>query len=483
MHFDAAEAGVVYGSLADQAAGLQDAIDFAAKRDNGSLQISGIVRAARPLSNPANVPIIGLGSGDSWKVSPSAILFDVDVAEPKRPAIAFANSSRPVVVRGITLAGPAWSTATPLGQLPANLYGLGVPCRCLVQDVRIHGFGAAIAASNRQHRYRDADFRGNGYAVDLIDTPDGSTSDLLFDGCSFNEQSRAGIGLSDSSVLANARFKGNCSFGASPFAVYRYKGAAPDRRQAMMSVVFDNTTFGTCGNALFYDEPGTASWTNVEFNTPGNWGAIGAYAWPGKPVDLALIDVGTVDGMRWTASTFAGQKRPAIRADRITKVTMDKFEVNNVLDNKWKPFVIRTPYNQWGEECDGITLGSFARLAGDTVASARVADESIGKGLLVEMVGYGHVRRSRGVSPSLIVGVAVDTFNRGDVCVFASQFDSYALGVVNTTQSTIPQGALVEPDPGSPGGVRPTSVRLGSIGRVNDAPIPSGSRGRAQVSL
>src|SRR3954471_22053004 len=140
MYFDAADAGIVYDSLADQADGLQQAIDYAAKQANGALQISGIVRSARPLDNPANVPIIGLGSGDNWKVSPSAILFDVDVAEPKRPAIAFAKSSRPIVVRGLTLAGPAWDKTTPFGQMPANLSGLGVPCRCHIQDVRIHGF-------------------------------------------------------------------------------------------------------------------------------------------------------------------------------------------------------------------------------------------------------------------------------------------------------------------------------------------------------
>src|SRR4051794_15268393 len=194
MHFDAAQAGVVYGSLADQADALQDAIDFTAEQANGSLLISGIVRAARPLNNPANVPIYGLGSGENWKVSPSAILFDVDVAEPKCPAISFAKNSRPVVVRGITLAGPAWGDAASWGQMPANLYGLGLPCRCHVQDVRIHGFGAAVAASNTHHRYRDVDFRGNGYALDLIDNPDGPVGDLLCDGFRFDEQSRAGIG-------------------------------------------------------------------------------------------------------------------------------------------------------------------------------------------------------------------------------------------------------------------------------------------------
>src|SRR4051795_11760223 len=133
MHFDVADAGVVYDSLADQADGLQEAIDFAAKQVNGSLQVGGIVRAARPLNNPNNVPIIGLGSGDNWKVSPSAILFDVDVAEPKRPAMTFSSSS-PVVIRGITFAGPSWGDAKPWGTTPANLYALGVSSRCLIQD-------------------------------------------------------------------------------------------------------------------------------------------------------------------------------------------------------------------------------------------------------------------------------------------------------------------------------------------------------------
>src|SRR4051794_2270786 len=167
MHFDAADTGIVYGSPADQADGLQEAIDYAAGRENGSLQISGIVHSGRPLSNLRNVPIFGLGSGDSWAVSPSAIVFDVDVAEPKRPAIAFSNTAQPIVVRGITLAGPRWASTTPLGQLPANLYGLGVACRCMVQDVRIHGFGAAVGATGEHHRYRDVDFRNNGYAIDV----------------------------------------------------------------------------------------------------------------------------------------------------------------------------------------------------------------------------------------------------------------------------------------------------------------------------
>src|SRR3954447_8188407 len=134
MYFDAADAGIVYDSLADQADGLQQAIDYAAKQANGALQISGIVRSARPLDNPANVPIYGLGSGDNWRVSPSAILFDVDVDEPKRPAIAFSSSWRPPIVRGITLAGPGWGPPKPWGAMPANLYGLRLPCRCLIQD-------------------------------------------------------------------------------------------------------------------------------------------------------------------------------------------------------------------------------------------------------------------------------------------------------------------------------------------------------------
>src|SRR4051794_25925812 len=121
MHFDVASAGVVYGSGDDQHQGLQDAIDFAATRDNGSIQISGIVRSGRPLDNHANVPICGLGSGDNWRASPSAILFDADVDEPKRPAIAFSKSWRPPIVRGITLAGPGWATPKPWGAMPANL--------------------------------------------------------------------------------------------------------------------------------------------------------------------------------------------------------------------------------------------------------------------------------------------------------------------------------------------------------------------------
>lgn len=483
MHFDVASAGVVYGSRDDQYQGLQDAIDFAAKRENGSLQISGIVKSARPLENKSNVPIYGLGSGDNWRVSPSALLFDVDSAEPKQPAIAFAKSWRPPIVKGITLAGPGWGSPAPVGDMPANMYGLGLPCRCLIEDVRIHGFGAAVGASNDHHRYRDVDFRGNGYAIDFIDNPDGGLGDMLFDGFLFNDQSRAGIAISSSNALVNARFQGNGHFGASPFAIYRYKGGGRERGTAMAGVVFENTSFEYCGSGLFYDEPGTGSWSNIEFNSPGEWGTFSAAPWPGKPTNLGAIDVGTVDGIHWTCGTVGGLERPAIRARLIRNVTVDKFDVNNILDFGWKPFVIRSSYNEWGEECDGITLGSFGRFAGGILASARVAHEPIAKGELVEMTAYSHVRRSRNNATSMIVGVSVDKYARGEVCLFASQFDTYALGVINTSAETIPQGALIEPDPATPGGVRRTAVRPGSIGRINDAPIPPGKFGRAQVSL
>src|SRR4051794_6359940 len=353
MPFDVAQAGVIYGSPNDQAQGLQDAIDYAAKQQNGSIQINGIVQCSRPLSNLQNVPIIGLGSGDNWKVSPSAILFTKDIATPGTPAIAYAEMWRPIVVRGITLAGPSWGDPKPPGVMPANLYGMGIPCRCLVEDVRIHGFGAAVGATNDHHRYRDVDFRGNGYGIDMTDNPDGGLGDMLFDGFFLNDQTRAGIGLSDSNALANARFQGNGHFGASPFAVYRYKGAATDRRQALVGVVFENTSFEYCGNGLFYDEPGTASWTNIEFSSPGEWGTFGSAPWPGKPTNLASLDVGSADGIVWSNGTFGGVNHPAIRANLIRRVVVDRFTVSNILDYGWKPFDIRGPYNEWGEECDG----------------------------------------------------------------------------------------------------------------------------------
>ena len=168
---------------------------------------------------------------------------------------------RPVVVRGITIAGPSWGDLETIGTMPANLYGLGSrvaassrtsastasappsPPPTITTAIAILTSAATATQSTcRQSRRRTRRHaRSTAFSSTTRHEPASDSP--------------------NSNALLNARFQGNGHFGASPFAIYRYKGAASERCQALAGVVFENTSFEYCGNGLFFDEPGTGSWT------------------------------------------------------------------------------------------------------------------------------------------------------------------------------------------------------------------------------
>lgn len=476
------DAGVIYDDgEADQGELIQAALD-SAERARGAVFLGGRVRSDRSLRT--SVPIIGCGSGEQWNTSPASILFPRDV-----PGYLIEHTSHdfPYKLKGFTIAGPGYGQPAPPGGLPAQATGALLPTRGIVEDFRVHGCRAAVASFNDHQVYRDFDFRGNGYGIEFIDNPDGGLGDMLFDHGALNDQSRAGIGLSDSATLANATFMGNGHIGMSPFGIHRYRGSAPPRPTALVGVTFQRWSMEICGNAVFYDEPGDGWWTGVVFDGPAESGTFAGPRWAGYD-DLAIFDVGYASCWEWRSGgmpTHAGA--PTLRARGsaasglvISGVRADVFNSSAITDYGWVPFEVTTPYREWGYEVDDVALGTPGRHSGGTSATARRAHENISRGDLLEMAGTGHVARYRGGIP---VGVAAADYAQGAVCVVLVRFDAWNLGVRNPGPDPIPQGALIMPDPGHVGGVTKATTREKAIGRVNDAPIPARGFGRAQIAL
>jgi hypothetical protein len=133
-------------------------------------------------------------------------------------------------------------------------------------------------------------------------------------------------------------------------------------------------------------------------------------------------------------------------------------------------------------ECEGVCFGVPMKGSGGSAVTARVANESIGQWDLVEMVGTNRVQRSRGGSTSQIVGLSLDNYSAGQVCMISMK-GGRAKNLTNTGIGG--QGTLLKPDPNNIGGViattDPTDASI--IGRVYDGLLPAGSDAPVHLTL
>jgi hypothetical protein len=294
----AAFGGTYDGAKIDQQAALNAWIAKTAAYKNPSMFLGGQVRSAGPIDNPTNVPLFGIDSGETWDVSPSAILFDKDVAVANTPCIRHGLHWRPYHIEGLTIGGPMHGDPGFIGSLGPNLTGFDCPTRGKLINVRAHGFRAFAKSVNDHQLYRDFDGRGNSFCIELTGNAPGQ-GDMEFDHGLMTDQRIAGVGLSAGAVLAQARFGGNGHMGASPFCFYRFVGDPVPwgwRLPAFQGITVEQWSLEGAEHAIGYDEahvaygiPGTWSFT---FQNAGESGTFGSRRWEQRNVPAS-----------WDAST------------------------------------------------------------------------------------------------------------------------------------------------------------------------------------
>jgi hypothetical protein len=477
--------GIVMGDSSNQGAKLQAALDLAATTPNATdrcvyIPAGKIVSHQSIVMPDASIRLLGAGAGASLTDSITVIHYPNDLGAGEY-GLSLEHIGPVYHVEKLTLVGPGAGVTTP-GQLPALMYGMYCPTRLYIEDVRITGFGAGIGVINDHQEWHAVDLRGNGYGMDWIDNPVGGLGDHYLHRCNLSDQTRAGIAVSSSNTIANARMI-QCQFGNSPFGFYRYAVAA-ERSTSLIGVVLDNCSFTNCGNATIYDELNHGIHGMV-FDSCVETGTFSGPLWPGKPTNLASVDVGYAS-FHWRDCEIPySATRRHISARKIGNTRIDHFSFEEMNAVGAKPFHIK-PEELGDVECNGVELGTALRGAGGVTASMRVANEAISKGDLVEMYSYARVQKSRANQYSQIVGVAAYDCSANEVCVYLTQVDSANLLVHNLTGNAIPTGTLLKPDPAHQGGVMAASGPGDGliVGRVTDASgISAGGSGRAAIMM
>jgi hypothetical protein len=481
--------GVVMGSGSDQGAKLQTALNLAeaTQADSTVFIPPGKIISHQQLNMPnRSSRLLGAGAGEDLADGISVIHFPNDLGAGTY-GLHLASAGYQYTIEKLMLAGPGAGTVTAVGTLPAAMYGMSNFQRCIITDVRILGFGAGIAVLNDHQEWHSVDLRGNGYGMDWLPNPVGGLGDHYFDRCNFSDQTRAGFAVADNNTIANGRFI-SCQFGDSPYAFMRYATSNP-RSTFLIGVAFDNCSFVNCANAIIFDEAGLS-------NVQGNIGII---------LD-AMHEAGTFTGPAWGARRpaaidvysagihFRGCAMPLFAgkytvAASFISVTDDYFDFETMNTLGTKPFYASTVNANHTVANNQLGLG--LRGTGGVGGSVLVANETVNKGDLLEMVSYTSVQRCRSNGYSQIVGIAAHSANVGEACVFLTQANTPSLLVHNKSASGIPDGSLLKPDPANPGGVIVASDPSDGpiIGRVNNKvsnvshAIDPGTSGQAHIII
>jgi hypothetical protein len=472
---------------------LQAAVDLAATSATDACVFipPGLYYLEDQITMPETRSVRLLGGGGLDYGGGTLILYPSDLGAGK---YAFKlSTNHPWRLEGMTIVGPGnWSSN--MGAFPAQMKGIYCPGKGLMKEVQAGGFGSSIVVSGVGQEWRICQFGGSGYAMEWVDTPapEDAAEGHLIERVHFTACSRAGIAIADNATLANTRFKGNGHFGTEPFAIYRYANALglPRRQLAMYNVVFENYSFEGCGNGNIYDEPGDGLFKNITFDSSGEGNYGSGYTWPGKPTNLAAIDVGYAENIRWRDADLGfSSAQIQMRARKFTNIVSDATTTFDYMyyapiSGSSRPFAIRSGASVDGA-LNGISLGIVGRNTLGHAGSMAIADEPIGKYDLVETVGNDRVRISRNGAGSQIVGISAGDCAAGEICVYAVRNASYSTPIKNKSGVPLQQGSIIKPDPNNPGcGMMAANPSDGPIlGRVNDGAIQNNRSGRIMLTI
>jgi hypothetical protein len=439
------------------------------------------------MPNTRSVRLLGSGGGDYG--GGTLILYPTDLG-PNQYAFKL-SSAFPWRMEQITVAGPG-NWGAHMGEFPVQMKGIYCPGKGLMQQVECGSFGSSIVVSGVGQEWRMCYFSGSGYGMEWVDTPATALEGHLIERVFFTANSMAGIGIADNASMVNVRFKGNGHFGTSPFGIHRYANTLglTRRQQVMNNVVFENYSFEGCGNGNIYDEAGDGLFKNIIFDSSGEGGYGSGYTWPGKPTNLAAIDIGYAENIHWRDTDLGFNiNQLQMRARKFTNIISDATTTFDYMyyapvTGSSRPFAIQAGASLDGA-LNGISLGMVGRNTLGHAGSMAIAAEPIGKYDLVETAGFDRVRVSRNGPGSQIIGISAGDCAAGDICVYAVRNASYSTPIKNKSGTPLLQGSIVKPDPGHPGcGMMATDPSDGPIlGRVNDGAIPNNGSGRLMLSI
>jgi hypothetical protein len=266
----------------------------------------------------------------------------------------------------------------------------------------------------------------------------------------------------------------------------------PARGTALAGVIFENHSFEYCGVSAMYDEGrARGTWKNITFDSPGEFGTGGGVKWPGKPTTQGNYVVGDVQGWHWRDNDPSAQAdvpaQPYLLCDAILDVVIDgpTTIASGIALNDHKSFQIRNT----SVGVRALNIGKRGAKGNQSMHfSGAVASTTITRGDLLEITGTGNnqVRPATGTGQSCIVGFAIADYVANDVCIFATQAESFWIIVRNRTGSPIANGSLLKPDPTNNGGVIAATNLSDSpiVGRVTEpGSIAAGGTGTAQVFI
>jgi hypothetical protein len=486
--------GCVPNISADQGSQIQAGIDLAASSGNGTLFFPPGVYQNKSvelaLPTTAQIRILGAGSGEGLSgISVIQYPNDLFVAGgPEKFAFKQITANYQWVLEKITILGPGGGAQTQMN---------GILClnRGFMEDVRIQGFRAGIVAVNDHQEWHTLDLRKNGFGMDWHQGS-GGFGDHLIDNIDMRESTIASLGISWNSTIAQGRFI-QCKFGKSPYAIYRYADSAAELTTCILGCVFSNCTFESCGNGIAYDASNGAYGLTIgqtyfdPWLESGTW-AASAYKWGSHPLRAAfdLTPNGGFIGVEFRGSPpkslIGGSEGtlPAVRAKMIGGLRMrpgnkgandlpapGSDTINELADvvNHAKRIFVQSggSSNLIGD----IYIGEND-VPGSVAASALVTSSPldpapspvIEKFDLVELYQQASITKSNNAgppTPSAVMGVALDTYDKGEVCVFWTRGQASYLKVKTKTgtnigggQLQIAEGSLLRPDPANPGHVK-----------------------------
>jgi hypothetical protein len=495
---DGAEYGLVGDSGVPQP--VADAQEWAMGLGERLWLPAGRIIADRPILEnelPANVPfqMSGQGAGSN---SSSAAITSLVIPEwgPGVRALDPSTGAYEWYISDMTIVGPSRSASW--GQLPADVDGVFMDTKGLMERVNIIGFKSNLLVGADHLTLRQVNSNGGGYNLNFPPLQSRGVGDLIFDNMNLEGGKLASVGVSSQGVIANARFLGG-HIGASPVAFERYytnewaeyngepvPGVPLAQRKFLDWVTFLHTSFENSSHGYFLDNAQTqhaGTMADVFFFPNASSVPFNNEQLRSDLPRRATFDVPTLSNIVWWGKPpYWDQNYRAVRAQQITglQVYPDYGAMMSTVVNGTGPLPIElVPGSTDPTSIKGVHFGALpgSHQGGIQVAKALTTLKAFD---LLEFDGAGNVRtNTRGMAGD-IAGINGRACAAGAAAHYIVQGATAAVKINNYGPS-IPSGSLIGPDPARPGGIQAVSNVKDSIGRARQT-IPTNVAGEVDLT-